>query len=272
MLRGIEGEAGRTADIEIPHILVVDDNPDDVRTIIQAMRRAGWKVSAANDARQGLQRALVLRPDLVLLDLQMPHMDGFTFCRLLREADGLHPIPVIFLSSAGSLDNRLKGFQVGGGDYVLKPCDPKEVIARIRVHLHLNSSPSTEAAALAEGPAITRNSNSEDQLLLRAAMRLINDNLGELPSLAEIAQRVGTYDKRLSRLFREHMGTTVFAYVRELRLRKSQQLLAESEMSVQDIADWVGYGSACNFTTAFRHKIGVTPTEFRQQAKDVTVE
>ena len=192
MLRGIEGETGRIADIDIPHILVVDDNPDDVRTIIQAMRRAGWKVSAANDARQGLQRALVLRPDLVLLDLQMPHMDGFTFCRLLREAEGLHPIPVIFLSSAGSLDNRLRGFQVGGGDYVLKPCDPKEVIARIRVHLHLNSSPTPEAAALAEGPAITRNSNSEDQLLLRAAMRLINDNLGELPSLAEIAQRVGT--------------------------------------------------------------------------------
>lgn len=252
-------------DADVPHILVVDDNPEDVRTIIQNMHREGWKVSVVDDARQGLQRATVLRPNLVLLDLNMPHMDGFTFCRLLRETDGTQRIPVIFLSAESALDKRLTGFKLGAVDYVLKPYERREVIARVRVHLHLASQSHQSSTSEAELPSAQR-ANSEDQLLLRAATRLISENLSDLPSLVDIARQVGTHDKRLSRLFREHLGTTVFAYARDLRLRKSQELLVQGSMTVQDIAEWVGYGSACNFTTAFRQKTGVTPSQFRQQS------
>ena len=63
------------------------------------------------------------------------------------------------------------------------------------------------------------------------------------------------------------MGSTVFAYVREARLRKSQELLSDSEMNVQDIADLVGFNSACNFTTAFRQRLGMTPSQYRQKAR-----
>ena len=107
-----------------------------------------------------------------------------------------------------------------------------------------------------------------DQLVLRAAMRFIAQNLGELPSLAEIARKVGTHDKRLSSIFREHLGSTVFAYVREVRLRKGQELLADSAISVQDIAELVGFRSACNFTTAFRERVGTTPSEYRLRVRD----
>jgi len=250
-----------------PHVLIIDDKPDDVRAILRAMRLEDWKVSASHDARQALQRALILRPDLILLDVQMPHMDGFTFCRLLREADGMRRTPIIFLTSAGSLADRLEGLQLGGVDYVLKPYEPAEVLARIRVHLQLQQ----QLQELATPSPASVKGVSEDQMLLRAATRIISQNLGDLPSLVDLARSVGTHDKRLSRLFRQHMGITVFAYVRDLRLRKSQELLVDSDMSVQDIADWVGYTSACNFTTAFRQKTGVTPSQFRQQAKNVQV-
>lgn len=88
-----------------------------------------------------------------------------------------------------------------------------------------------------------------------------------MPSLAEIARKVGTHDKRLSAIFRERLGSTVFAYVREARLKYAQELLADSTVSVQDIADLVGFRSACNFTTAFRERVGVTPSQFRQRAR-----
>lgn len=249
----------------VPHILIVDDQPDDVSAVLRTLRAQDWKVSVSLDARQGLQRALILRPDLILLDVQMPHMDGFTFCRLLREADGARRIPIIFLTSAGSLQQRLEGLHLGGGDYILKPYEPEEVLARIRVHLQLQQQLREPAIQ----PVDASSGLDEDKLLLRAVTRTINQNLGELPSLADLARRVGTHDKRLSRLFREHMGTTVFGYVRELRLRKSQELLGDSDMSMQDIAGWVGYTSACNFTTAFRQKTGITPSQFRQQAKGI---
>lgn len=245
----------------VPHILVIDDSPDDVRTLLVALRAQSWRLTIAHDPHQGLQRAQALRPDLIVLDVRMPRMDGFTLCRLLRETPVTQRIPVIFLTSASALDERLEGLSLGGVDYVLKPFEVDEVLARIRIHLQLG----WREEVLSAGPQLAR-MEDPDQVTLRAAMRFIAQNLAELPSLADIARKVGTHDKRLSGLFREHLGTSVFAYAREARLRKAQELLADSKLSVQDIADLVGYRSACNFTTAFRERQGMTPSQYRQQA------
>lgn len=256
-------DEGRAAD-RMPHILVIDDSPEDVRSLLLMLRAQPWRLSIASDPRQGYQRALALRPDLIVLDVRMPGMDGFTLCRLLREAPATQRTPVIFLSSAGSVEERIEGLSLGGVDYVLKPYAAEEVLARIRIHLQLawrdqgGTSDPVEPAPSMQDP---------DQVMLRAAMRFIAQNLGELPSLAEIARKVGTHDKRLSGIFREHLGTTVFAYAREARLRKGRELLADSRLSVQDIAELVGFNSACNFTTAFRERQGLTPTQYRQQAQ-----
>lgn len=256
-------DKGRAAD-RMPQILVIDDSPEDVRSLLLILRAQPWRLSIAGDPRQGYQRALALRPDLIVLDVRMPGMDGFTLCRLLREAPATQRTPVIFLSSASSIEERLEGLSLGGVDYVLKPFAAEEVLARIRIHLQLAWRDQGGAAEpLEPAPAM----QDPDQVMLRAAMRFIAQNLGELPSLAEIARKVGTHDKRLSGIFREHLGTTVFAYAREARLRKAQELLADSRLGVQDIAELVGFRSACNFTTAFRERQGLTPTQYRQQAQ-----
>ena len=97
----------------------------------------------------------------------------------------------------------------------------------------------------------------------RAVKRLIIDNLAALPSLAEIARSVGTYREKLSQVFREQTGMTVFAFIREERIRRGVQLLRESEIDVQDIALLIGFNNAGNFATAFRERIGVTPSAYR---------
>ena len=254
-------DEGRAVD-RMPHILVIDDSPEDIRSLLAILRAQPWRLSIASDPRQGYQRALALRPDLIVLDVRMPGMDGFTLCRLLREAPATQRTPVIFLSSASTVEDRIEGLSLGGVDYVLKPFAAEEVLARIRIHLQLAWRDEV-VARVEPAPAM----QDPDQVMLRAAMRFIAQNLGELPSLAEIARKVGTHDKRLSSIFREHLGTTVFAYVREARLRKGQELLADSRLSVQDIAELVGFRSACNFTTAFRERQGLTPSQYRQQAQ-----
>ncbi|MBE7374045.1 response regulator transcription factor [Pseudomonas lopnurensis] len=247
-----------------PHVLVIDDMPEDMKALLVLLRAQPWRLSVARDGYQGYQRALALRPDLILLDVCMPQMDGFTLCRLLREAPSTCRIPVIFLTSAGSLEERLEGLSLGGVDYVLKPFEPEEVLARIRIHLklanHNGGQPAEEASALLL---------DDEQIMLRAALRYIEQHLGGLPNLSGIARKVGTYDKRLSALFRKHLGLTVFAYIREARLRRSQELLADSRLSVQDVADLVGFSSACNFSTAFRERLGITPTQFRHQMQEI---
>lgn len=243
-----------------PLILVIDDRPESLQVLLQRIRGLGWRLSLASEAHQGLQRALALSPDLILLDVHMPQMSGFTLCRLLREAPATRDVPVIFLTSAASLDERLEGLELGGVDYVLKPFESAEVLARMRVHLQL----ARRARAQQSAPEQAASTDAE-QLILQAALRLIEQNLADLPPLVDIARKVGTYDKRLSTIFRNHLGTTVFAHVREMRMRRGQKLLADSGMSVQDIAEQVGFRSACNFTTAFRERHGVTPSQFRER-------
>ncbi|WP_282344168.1 helix-turn-helix domain-containing protein [Pseudomonas sp. PS02288] len=242
-----------------PHLLLIDDTPEEIQPLLVQLRAQPWRITVASDPRQGYQRALALRPDLILLDVRMPQMDGFTLCRLLREAPATQRTPVIFLSSAGAVEERLEGLQLGGVDYVLKPCEPAEVLARIRIHLQLTWR-TPQQPPTAESPEGVE----AEQVVLLAAMRFIEQNLGELPSLGEIARKVGTHDKRLSGIFRERLDTTVFAYIREVRLRRAQELLAEGSMSIQDIADLLGFRSACNFTTAFRERTGTTPSGFRR--------
>jgi DNA-binding response OmpR family regulator len=241
-----------------PHILVIDDSPEELRNLQQLLRGEGYRVTLATDGRQGFQRAMALQPELILLDVRMPVLDGFATCRLLKEAPRTQHIPVIFLSSAGALEERLEGLTHGGVDYVLKPSHPDEVLARVRIHLRL--APRTHA----EAPADAESFLSHDEITLRAAVRLIREQLAALPPLEDIARKVGTHDKRLSAIFRQHMGTTVFAWIREERLRKGRELLMETSLGLQDIAESVGFRSSCNFITAFRERMGVTPNQFRK--------
>lgn len=247
---------------QAPHILLIDDAPEDIRATLTLLRAQPWRVSVASEAYQGYQRALSLRPDLIVLDVHMPKMDGFSLCRLLREAPSTRQIPILFLSSANTPGERLEGLTLGGVDYIVKTSEPEEVLARIRIHLQLTWRQAPDSQ-----PDLAELALESDQVVLRAAMRMIDQQLDDIPSLATIAQKVGTHEKRLSSIFREHLGTTVFGYIRDARLRRGQQLLAEGVMSIQDIAELVGFRSACNFTTAFRQRLGLTPSQFRQQAQ-----
>lgn len=243
------------------HILVVDDDPESLGSLLSALREQDWRVSVAGGGRQGFHRAQAFDPDLILLDVRMPDMDGLTVGRLLRESPRMRHTPIMFLSSANADDDRLAGLLGGGVDYVTKPFLPAEVVARIRVHL-MRTAADDQAATNEPMPLL-----SDGEITLRAAMRLIHANLAELPPVAEIAHQVGTHDKKLSAVFREHLGMTVFAWVREERLRLAREWLADTDMSVHDIAMQVGFRSAANFATAFRARMGVAPSQYRNNAR-----
>ncbi|SDU30251.1 response regulator transcription factor [Halopseudomonas salegens] len=242
------------------HVLIIDDQPEALGSLMALLRAEGMRISIVTEARRALDRTIALWPDLVLLDVHMPDLDGFALCRLLRESPTTRDLPVIFLTAAASAEERLNGLSLGSVDYVTKPFLPEEVLARIRIHLQLVKR-NYSAPTLSDAP------HDPEQVILNAALRLIGNELASPPSLAEIARRVGTYEKRLSAIFRERMGTSVFAFIREERLHKSQELLTDTAMSMQDIADLVGFSSAANFTTAFRERLGMTPSVFRASAR-----
>ena len=256
------------------HILLIDDNIEELQLLLGALREAGHRISLAFDAMQGYRRVTALQPDLVLLDVRMGTTDGYATCRLLKADPATAHIPVIFVTSSGSVEERLTGLREGAVDYILKPFEPAEVLARVAVHLALAGSRQQAQACMAEAASALDNARGEranaganpdnlDRVLVQAAERVVRADLAQVPALPELAARVGTHEKRLSRVFRQQTGGSVFAFVRQARLGEAQRLLGASALSVEEVAQAVGFSNAANFSTAFRERFGCTPTAFR---------
>ena len=127
-------------------LLVVDDEPNIRELLSTSLRYAGFEVTAATNGREALDAAEEFQPDLAVLDVMLPDMDGFTVTRRLRSA-GRH-FPVVFLTARDGTEDKITGLTVGGDDYVTKPFSLDEVVARIRAVLRRTASLDDDAAVL----------------------------------------------------------------------------------------------------------------------------
>ncbi len=120
-------------------ILIVDDNPDNLRLLTRLLSEHNYKVRVAPNGKRALATIRKEPPDLVMLDIMMPGMDGFEVCRQLKEDEQTAGIPVIFVSAIHVTIDKVKAFSLGGVDYITKPFKTEEVLARLNTHLSLRS-------------------------------------------------------------------------------------------------------------------------------------
>lgn len=118
-----------------PDILIVDDIPDNIRLLSSMLVENGYRVRKVVSGERALKAIALQVPDLILLDIRMPDMDGYEVCRRLKASDITKEIPIIFISAADDVFDKVKGFQVGGADYITKPFEPIEVVARVEQQL-----------------------------------------------------------------------------------------------------------------------------------------
>jgi len=121
--------------IENSRVLLVDDKPENLKILIAYLENFHFNIMVAKSGEEAMRRILNLRPDIILLDVMMPGIDGFETCRLLKKNDKTKDIPVIFLTALQDTYHKLKGFEAGGVDYITKPLQHQEVIARVKTHL-----------------------------------------------------------------------------------------------------------------------------------------
>lgn len=236
-------------------LLLVDDHPEEVRILAEVLRQAGVRVLLATDANETLRLASEQQPSLILLDVTLSTVDGFTVCQKLRQIPTTREIPIIFLSGRMETEYKLQGFAVGGRDYITKPFIAAEVLARVILHVDLaRRLPSTDMNLL--------KSDVAPHWLTLAVERLIKD-LAATPKLVELAHAVGTNPRRLNEEFRARLGFTVFGFLRESRMKEAYRLLMDTDLPIQQIGGRVGYPLPANFATAFRERFGVSPRHLR---------
>ncbi|MDJ1171443.1 response regulator [Roseofilum sp. BLCC_M154] len=120
-------------------ILIVDDNPTNLKVLSDTLKDLGWEILVALDGESAIEQAEYAQPDLILLDVMMPGIDGFETCRRLKSSPSTQDIPIIFTTALGEIEDKMRGFDVGAVDYITKPFRQEEVLARIKVHLTLRT-------------------------------------------------------------------------------------------------------------------------------------
>ena len=177
-------------------ILIVDDTPTNLEMLCDFLTASGFEVLVAVDGESAIEQAIYAQPNLILLDVLMPGIDGFETCRRLKANPSTQEIPVIFMTALGETGDKVRGFQVGAVDYVTKPIQPEEVLARITNHLTIQNL---------QNQLQTQNLQLQQEVKERQqAEELVRQQAQREQLLGEIAQRI-----RKSLNLEEILSTTV---------------------------------------------------------------
>ena len=169
------------------NILLIDDLPENLKLLTDSLSKLGYKIRSAISGNRGLKTAKLKPPDLILLDVKMPEMDGYEVCQAFKNDPDLCDLPILFISALDDTFDKLKAFQVGGVDYITKPIQIQEVVARVETHLTIQKQQRILQAEIVK--------RKEIELALKEANRQLQSAnhqlklLANLDGLTQIANR-----------------------------------------------------------------------------------
>ena len=223
-------------------ILVVEDEPDILEVVRYNLEQAGFQVSASDNGEAALERIEDNPPELVILDLMLPGVDGLEVCRAIKWQEATKDLPVLILTAKTDEVDRIVGLELGADDYVVKPFSPRELVLRVKAILRRTKGPGD--AGIAEEPKVLRAGPIEiDAVEFRAflegePLQLTTTEFKLLHALVERRGRVQSREVLLSNVWNyEHSG---YARTVDTHIRRLRQKLGESGNLVETVRG-VGY-------------------------------
>ncbi len=259
-----EGEklAAGPANGQRPTILIVEDNPD-LQAYIGLVLRERFNVVLAGNGQEAIERLASL-PDcqLVVSDLMMPVMDGYQLLEKLKSGGATRLLPVVMLTARAEARDRLRALRIGVDDYLTKPFDEEELIARIE-NLLKNKAARQEETMLA-APEEDKALSENDRAWLEKFERHVAENLSsDILSVPQLASDFAMSESTLLRQLKRLTGLSPLQYLTEMRLDAARGILeSRSGRSMASIAAAVGYGDARSFARLFKERFGRAPSEF----------
>lgn len=216
--------------MEKKKILVVDDEPDVTELVAYHLKAKGFHVETLNDATASISRSRSYNPDLVILDIMMPHLSGIQICRILRADSKLSRVPIIFLTAKSEPQDRIEGLESGADDYLGKPFSPKELVLRVESVLRRASTPP---AVQAQKVTIGQIALDADTHRVTIHGQLIDLTATEFKLLRLLMERQGRVQTR------EHLLLNVWNYATEIETRTVDTHIRRLREKLGEEAGWI---------------------------------
>ncbi|WP_114749784.1 hybrid sensor histidine kinase/response regulator transcription factor [Pleomorphovibrio marinus] len=261
-----ENEEASILEGDLPIVLLVEDNRD-VRQFIFDILKDSFRVIAANDGLQGVEKAIEIIPDLILSDVMMPKMDGVELCQKLKNNELTAHIPIVLLTAKASGGSKIEGLQIGADDYIIKPFEASELL--VRIHNLIENRKKLQGffsqQIMLQPCAIKINSLDEQflQKVLKIMEEKIMDHLFGVESLSE---ELGMSRMQLHRKLKALTKLSPGSFIRMMRLKRAAEILSKGGGNVAEVSWQVGFQDPSYFSKCFQKQFGKKPSEYVSQA------
>ena len=251
--------------------LVIAEDDEEIRNYLENELSGDYEVHACVNGREALGEIIRTKPDLVLSDIMMPEMDGNTLCTRLKTNPITNSIPVILLTAKSRDEDKLEGLETGADAYIVKPFN-MDILRRTIINLinkHRLLRLKYERNDNLEEQVDEIRLKSPDEKLLERIMECINKNLNNSDlSVDMIADTVGISRVHLHRKMKDLTGQTPHDFIRNIRLKKAAQLLANQGMNVTEVMYACGFANSASFSTVFKKFYGMSPRDYMREHEE----
>lgn len=260
-----------------PSVLIVEDNPQMSAYLLDCFKAQFHCISAA-DGEQGFELAKEHMPDMVISDVMMPKKDGFELAEMLKNDEHTCHIPIVLLTAKGDSQSRIKGWQKHVDEYVVKPFNHSELLARVDNLLSIRATLRRKFGLLLGkySPVAMAEENGiadKDRQFIEKFEQCIGEcfRQSEL-TRSDVAAKLYMTERQLNRKLSALFEHNFVEYLRKFRLRQSLSLLTDTEQSIAGIAESVGFTTPTYFARCFKAEYELSPNDYRQQQKAALVD
>ncbi|AYD47305.1 hybrid sensor histidine kinase/response regulator transcription factor [Arachidicoccus soli] len=243
-------------------VLLVEDNVD-LNSFIKKQLQAFYKVETAFDGEEGLQKALALKPEIIISDIMMPKMDGITMLDKLKNNLETSHIPVVLLSAKSSIESRIEGLNYGADFYITKPFSTDFLMASVKNLIRQRAALfqkmlNGKISELKPGKILM---TSKDEDFLKRVVQIINDNMDDSAfNIEATAAQLNMAHNTFYKKFKSLTNLTPVEFVRDIKLQRAKEYLETGEYNVSEVAYMTGFNNPKYFSTCFKDKYHMSPS------------
>ena len=271
----LASESASTATDVRPLLMLVDDDPD-VIGLLQMLLTPHYRTVAYANASAAYADIESVGPDLIVSDVIMEEMDGYTFCRRVRDNAAVCHIPVVLLTAKSALAEKIEGLDCGASAYITKPFEPDYLLAVVRSQLEAmrrlqqRLTNATQLPAPADPARKEAAMQEADAALMQSLYAYVEAHLSESElNLDELTSQLGMSERKFFYKMKALVGDTPGAFFKAYKLNRAAQMLLDSDEKLAYIADATGFSNPSHFSSSFRKRFGCSPSEYKARQGSV---